>query len=129
MARWTRLAIGAGVVGLLVAAGALPAGLLAGFVATKVAVATTDLPEALAHPSVPQASRLYANDGKTLITTFYDENRRDVALDQVAPVMQQAIVAAEDTRFYQHGGVDLRACCGRWSPTAAAARRSRAPPR
>ncbi|GIF64658.1 hypothetical protein Ais01nite_26930 [Asanoa ishikariensis] len=108
MARWTRLAIGAGVVGLLVAAGALPAGLLAGFVATKVAIATTDLPEALAHPTVPQASRLYAADGKTLITTFADLNRNDVALGEVAPVMRQAIVAAEDTRFYEHGAVDPR---------------------
>jgi membrane peptidoglycan carboxypeptidase len=52
---------------------------------------------------------VYASDGKTLITSFYDENRRDVTLDQVAPIMQQAIVAAEDVRFYQHGGVDLRA--------------------
>ena len=32
----------------------------------------------------------------------------DVPLAEVAPVMRQAIVAAEDTRFYQHHGVDLR---------------------
>ncbi|MDG4822875.1 transglycosylase domain-containing protein [Asanoa sp. WMMD1127] len=108
MAKWTRLAIGAGIVGVLVAAAALPSGLLAGFVATRVAVATTDLPTALAQPSVPQASRLYAADGKTLITTFADLNRTDVALADVAPVMRQAIVAAEDTRFYEHGAVDPR---------------------
>ena len=59
-------------------------------------------------PPTAQRSYLYANDGKTLITTFYDENRRDVTLREIAPVMQQAIVAAEDSRFYQHGGVDLR---------------------
>ena len=108
MAKWARLAIGAGVIGLLVAAAALPSGLLAGFVATRVALATTDLPVALAQPSVPQASRLYAADGKTLITTFADLNRTNVALSAVAPVMRQAIVAAEDTRFYQHGAVDVR---------------------
>src|ERR1700754_2028927 len=108
MAKWARLAIGAGVIGLLLAAAALPSGLLAGFVATRVAIATTDLPVALAQPSVPQASRLYAADGKTLITTFADLNRTNVALGAVAPVMRQAIVAAEDTRFYQHGAVDVR---------------------
>ncbi|GIF50491.1 membrane peptidoglycan carboxypeptidase [Asanoa ferruginea] len=108
MAKWARLAIGVGVMGLLLAAAALPSGLLAGFVATRVAIATTDLPVALAQPSVPQASRLYAADGKTLITTFADLNRTNVALDAVAPVMRQAMVAAEDTRFYQHGAVDVR---------------------
>src|SRR4029453_7899655 len=46
--------------------------------------------------------------GKTLITTFYDQDRRDVGLSQVAQVMQQAIVSAEDSRFYQHNGVDIR---------------------
>ncbi|GAA1839830.1 transglycosylase domain-containing protein [Asanoa iriomotensis] len=108
MARWAQLAIGAGVVGVLVAAAVLPVGLVSGFVATRVALATTDLPAALAQPTVPQASRLYAADGKTLVTTFADENRTDVALDAVAPVMRQAIVAAEDTRFYEHGAVDVR---------------------
>jgi len=64
------------------------------------------LPSQLLDPVTAQATRVYAADGHTLITTFYDEDRRDVALAQVAPVMQKAVVAAEDTRFYQHGGVD-----------------------
>ncbi|GIF73710.1 transglycosylase domain-containing protein [Asanoa siamensis] len=108
MAKWARLAIGAGVAGLLVAAAAVPGGVLAGFIATKATLASTDLPPALAQPSLPQASRLYAADGRTLITTFADLNRTNVDLDQIAPVMRQAIVAAEDTRFYEHGAVDLR---------------------
>src|SRR3954464_7088055 len=66
------------------------------------------LPPQLISPPDAQGSRIYAADGKTLITTFYDEDRHDVALAKIAPVMQQAIVAAEDTRFYQHGGVDLK---------------------
>src|SRR6266511_3858241 len=64
------------------------------------------LPPQLVTPPDAQATRVYASDGKTLITTFYDEDRHDVALAQIAPVMQHAIVAAEDTRFFQHGGVD-----------------------
>ncbi|MBL7258478.1 transglycosylase domain-containing protein [Paractinoplanes lichenicola] len=67
-----------------------------------------ELPARLLAPPAAQLTRVYAADGKTLITTFYDEDRHDVALAQVAPVMRDAIVAAEDTRFYSHGGVDLR---------------------
>jgi membrane peptidoglycan carboxypeptidase len=66
------------------------------------------LPPQLVTPPDAQGSRIYAADGKTLITTFYDEDRHDVALAAIAPVMQKAIVAAEDTRFFQHGGVDLK---------------------
>jgi membrane peptidoglycan carboxypeptidase len=64
------------------------------------------LPPQLVTPPDAQATRIYASDGKTLITTFYDEDRHDVGLAQIAPVMRHAIVAAEDTRFFQHGGVD-----------------------
>src|SRR3954454_7617439 len=67
-----------------------------------------ELPPQLLSPSAAQVTRIYADDGKTLITTFYDEDRHDVALGQIAPVMRQAIVAAEDVRYYQHGGVDLK---------------------
>ena len=56
----------------------------------------------------PQISYVYASDGKTLIATFYDENRHDVPLNDIAPIMQQAIIAAEDQRFYQHHGVDIK---------------------
>ncbi len=54
-----------------------------------------------------QQSRILAADG-TPIATFYSENRIVVPLDQIAPVMAKAQVAIEDTRFYQHGGVDLK---------------------
>src|SRR5918911_1528920 len=48
-------------------------------------------PELLAPPDL-QATRIYAADGRTLITTFYDEDRHDVSLAGIAPVMRQAIV-------------------------------------
>ncbi len=37
------------------------------------------------------------------------EHAVSVRLDQVSPHFQQAILAAEDGRFYQHGALDLRA--------------------
>jgi membrane peptidoglycan carboxypeptidase len=43
-----------------------------------------------------------------VITNFYQENRAPVASDQIAEVMKQAMVAIEDARFYEHGGLDLQ---------------------
>ena len=88
-----------------------------------------DLPQELRTPPTAQRSYLYANDGRTLITSFYDENRTDVPLDEVAPVMRQAIVAAEDSRFYEHGGVDLRGVIRAFVANQRERRRGRAPRR
>jgi membrane peptidoglycan carboxypeptidase len=90
--------------GVVLALAAIPAGAVAGSVMGWF----VDLPSDLKIPPSAQASRVYANDGTTLITTFYDEYRRDVRLSDVAPVMRQAMVAAEDARFYHHGAVDPR---------------------
>ena len=46
-------------------------------------------------------------DGK-LLAYFYDENRIYVALNKIAPIMRQAIVAIEDHRYYEHGALDIK---------------------
>ncbi|MEU1590335.1 transglycosylase domain-containing protein [Micromonospora sp. NPDC005710] len=94
--------------GLVLAVAALPGNLLLGLTARSALGSYAALPASLKTPATPQRSYLYANDGRTLITTFYDVNRTDVPLSEIAPVMRQAIVAAEDRRFYDHGGADLR---------------------
>ncbi|GIF20731.1 membrane peptidoglycan carboxypeptidase [Actinoplanes tereljensis] len=95
-------------VGVLVGVAAIPTGTLV-LAGTKWADKQKDeLPTQLLTPSSAQVTRVYANDGKTLITTFYDEDRHDVALGQIATVMQNAMVAAEDVRFFEHGGVDVK---------------------
>ena len=53
-------------------------------------------------------SYLYANDGTTLITQFYEEYRKYVPLSEISPNMLKAIVSSEDSRFYDHHGVDTR---------------------
>ncbi|SCL41726.1 Membrane carboxypeptidase (penicillin-binding protein) [Micromonospora pallida] len=53
-----------------------------------------------------ETSYLYAADGKTVLTMFYEEYRQYTKLKDIAPSMQHAMVAAEDNRFYQHRGVD-----------------------
>lgn len=55
---------------------------------------------------LPQLSRMYASDGKTVIAQFYDQNRVVVALKDISEPMQKAVVAREDRRFLTHTGID-----------------------
>ena len=48
---------------------------------------------------------IYTAD-QTLIGEFGEERRRVVKLEAVPKALQKAILAAEDDRFYEHGGVD-----------------------
>ena len=54
-------------------------------------------------PKIPL--RVYTSDGH-LIGEFGEERRALVRIQEVPPTMKQAILAAEDERFYQHPGVD-----------------------
>jgi penicillin-binding protein 1A len=54
-------------------------------------------------PKIPL--RIYTHDGQQ-IGEFGEERRAFVPIDKVPLQMKQAILAAEDERFYQHGGVD-----------------------
>jgi len=54
-------------------------------------------------PKVPL--RVVSAEGE-LLGEFGEERRAIVAIRAVPDVMKQAILAAEDERFYQHGGVD-----------------------
>src|SRR3989442_9687371 len=77
---------------------------LAGFV---ILLAYPNLPsiEALTEyqPKIPL--RVYTADG-LLIGEFGEERRSVVSIEEVPALMKQAILAAEDERFYQHTGVD-----------------------
>ncbi|MGI5212926.1 transglycosylase domain-containing protein [Plantactinospora sp. CA-290183] len=93
--------------GVVVAAAAFPAVAMSGLAAKAGAETFDKLPSELTVKKAPQISYLYASDGKTPLATMYDENRRDVPLKDIAPIMRQAIIAAEDHRFYEHNGVDM----------------------
>jgi penicillin-binding protein 1A len=54
-------------------------------------------------PKIPL--RVYSAEGE-LIGEFGEEKRAVVKIEDVPQVMKAAILAAEDDRFYQHGGVD-----------------------
>lgn len=49
--------------------------------------------------------QVYSADGY-LIGEFGEERRSVVQIEDVPPAMKQAILAAEDERFYEHGGID-----------------------
>lgn len=94
--------------GVVVAAAAFPAVAMSGLAAKAGAQAFDELPSELTVRRSPQITYVYANDGKTLLTSLYDENRRDVPLSDVPTIMRNAIIAAEDQRFYKHNGVDIQ---------------------
>ena len=58
----------------------------------------------------PAASaQVFDVNGKLITVLHAVENRLPVALDKIPKDLQNAFVALEDNRFYQHGGVDPRA--------------------
>jgi membrane peptidoglycan carboxypeptidase len=93
--------------GVLVAGLALPVVGTAGIVARAGTDTYEALPVELTTPPLPQRSRLLAADG-SLIATLFEENRVLVPLDRVPEITQNAVLAIEDSRFYEHNGLDLR---------------------
>ncbi|MGD9930420.1 MAG: penicillin-binding protein 1A [Mangrovibacterium sp.] len=53
----------------------------------------------------PQASEVFSSDGK-LLGRYYVENRSNVRYDEISPNVIHALVATEDSRFYEHRGID-----------------------
>ncbi|MBI5719897.1 MAG: penicillin-binding protein 1A [Burkholderiales bacterium] len=91
------------------------AGLGAAFVALLLLVG---IALAVAYPNLPGISaltdyrpklplRVISADGVQL-GEFGEERRNFTPIGQMPQVMKDAVLAAEDTRFYQHGGVDYK---------------------
>src|SRR5712691_10850994 len=55
-------------------------------------------------PSV--VTRVYADDGETVIGEFALEKRIPLKYEEIPPNMKNAILAVEDVRFYDHVGID-----------------------
>lgn len=94
--------------GVLSAGLFVPAAGIAAESGKAVAGALNTLPEELKVGPPAEGSKVLLADGKTVLTTFYDQYRKNVPLDQIAPIMRQAQVGIEDTRFYDHGPLDWR---------------------
>ncbi len=93
--------------------GALLAALLApwvvgpGLVARTSATLLAPLPVELTDATPPGNTVVLASDG-SVITYYYRNNRTPVGADRIADVMEQALIAIEDERFYEHNGLDVQ---------------------
>jgi len=64
--------------------------------------------EKIAQFKFKKASYVYANNKKE-IGKYFDEIRDRARLNEVPQLLQDAFIAAEDKRFYQHSGIDVYA--------------------
>jgi penicillin-binding protein 1A len=102
---WARLVLRllAGLFGLA-AAGAVAVVLVAGI---ALAVSYPNLPEIGSltdyRPKLPM--RVFSSDG-VLLGEFGEERRNFVPIGEIPKVMQDAVLAAEDAKFYKHSGVN-----------------------
>lgn len=111
--RWGRLTalgsliLGALGIGVIVGLAAAPAALAAG----ASAVRTVDLWQTMTvnvpfDAALPHRSVMLDRNG-AVFATLYSEDRIPVSRDAMSPLFVDALLATEDERFYQHGGVDL----------------------
>jgi penicillin-binding protein 1A len=95
----------AAIAGVIALSGVAVAGLA---LAIYAALLFKDLPSTadLAEYRPPTSTRVYAWDG-TLIGELGQERRIFTPYDQIPPVVVRAFLAAEDHKFFEHGGIDL----------------------
>ena len=82
-------------------------GVGAAIIALAIAVRLIIVPEA-SEISTAQTTILYYDDGVTELGRLGDANRVSVEFDQIPLQTQQAMLAAEDREFYEHGGFSVR---------------------
>ena len=92
--------------------------ILAAVVAGLSITALIAIAAALIYPALPDLDaltdyqpklplRVYTDDG-ALIAEFGEERRAYVKIENVPKNMKDAVLAIEDRRFYQHGGIDAK---------------------
>ncbi|MEO9221746.1 MAG: transglycosylase domain-containing protein, partial [Mycobacteriaceae bacterium] len=101
--------------GCCLAAGLVLAGVMfpavggVGLLSNRAGDSVDSVSSNLAHGQVPQMSTMLDSAGNPIAYLYAPSGRRTVvAADKIAEPMKQAIVAIEDRRFYEHGGVDWR---------------------
>ncbi|MEQ4567768.1 transglycosylase domain-containing protein [Paenarthrobacter sp. CAP02] len=91
--------------GVLVAGLLVPAAAVSGSAASGSIQFFDTLPAELQVDPPSQNTTILAKDGSP-IASIYAENRTKVPLDQMSPYIKDAVIAIEDSRFYEHGGID-----------------------
>ncbi|MFE5852046.1 transglycosylase domain-containing protein [Streptomyces sp. NPDC056500] len=93
--------------GAVLAGIALPAFGVLGLAAKGTVKGFDEIPANLKTPPLSQRTTILDSKGG-LIATVYSRDRTVVPLKDISPHMQKAIVAIEDSRFYEHGAIDLK---------------------
>ncbi|MET7567719.1 transglycosylase domain-containing protein [Streptomyces sp. NPDC005492] len=93
--------------GAVMAGIALPAAGALGLAAKGSVQGFDDIPDSLKSPQLSQRTTILDSKGNQ-IASVYSRDRTVVELKDISPYMQKAIVAIEDSRFYQHGAIDLK---------------------
>jgi len=88
-----------------VAAAAAVGALMVGAIALSVAYPNLPAISGLTDYRPKQPMRVFSADG-VLIGEFGEERRHFTPITQIPKVMQDAVLAIEDSRFYEHSGVD-----------------------
>ncbi|MEM1327713.1 MAG: transglycosylase domain-containing protein [Bacteroidota bacterium] len=94
MMRWLWIAVGAGVLGVIL---------------VFVVLSFTDLPsiQELENPKSELATEIYG-DNLEVVGRYYTQQRVPVAYDALSPNLVEALTATEDERYYRHPGIDFR---------------------
>ncbi|MYZ11630.1 penicillin-binding protein [Streptomyces sp. SID2999] len=93
--------------GAVMAGIALPAAGALGLAAKGSVQGFDEIPDNLKSPQLSQRTTILDSRGEQ-IASVYSRDRTVVELKDISPYMQKSIVAIEDSRFYQHGAVDLK---------------------
>ena len=99
------------VAGVLVAASMTPALAVSGLAATNAITLFDNLPNYLKIGELAEGSNIYATaaDGSLVkLATFYEQNREEIAWEEIPQFAKDAAVSGEDPRFFEHGGVDAQ---------------------
>ncbi|MGW6021044.1 transglycosylase domain-containing protein [Streptomyces sp. NPDC055099] len=93
--------------GAVLAGIALPAAGALGLAAKGSVEEFDEIPSNLEQPPLSQRTTILDSEGGS-IATVYSRDRTVVPLKEISPYMQKAIVAIEDSRFYEHGAIDAK---------------------
>ena len=92
------------IIGLFIFVLVMAAGIGIGFITANIN-AKPDLAKDIVPPA---SSQIYDSAGNEIANIHATENRMPVKIEQIPINLQQAFVAIEDNRFYEHRGVDPR---------------------
>jgi len=67
-------------------------------------------PEVFTEAQINQSTKIYDRTGKILLSSVYGEEKRTyIPLSGIPEIMQKALIATEDSNYYQHFGIDVPA--------------------